>query len=641
MMVGTVALIACSLGAFPSYSFPRNNGARVATSASFASPMDAACAALGVKPGASMPEIRNAYHNLAKMYHPDKVQGTTSSMIELPDGRWVSRERLDSKFREITDAFELLSSAKRSRTASAANWFDTEAEQRRREQQYRAGGRRAEEARWRAEELRTKQEFAQGWQAWQQRATHERAHQARAAQARADQVRAAQARAAQGQAQVDPIEDVEVDVEVWVDDHGATAANDVQAVDATWSEVDESDSANQEDEEDEEDDDDLQVEVTDEIGEQSEAADTRSTRVGVAVEEEAANEVADDQSSGSGTAKQTLERAVHLLTFAEQKAAEVAEKIREVEEGVEGIKEHVDETAEAAIDVTASAAEPVVTRDAVGASENATQQEATMGQGVVADRAQESVSAEMEARMVALRSAADPELEKVFHRLVEPATQAYLRDEIDETELKRRKAAARAEAAAAHACLGEAELAFNEYCGARSARAAARAKLSKALDAYNQAIHAFDRTKSVEREAEALLRTALKRVDDAAGVVESRPPATRARPPAAKAAPPAAKVAPPAAKAAPPAAKTAPAAAKAAPPAAKAHPPAAKVRPPVAKARTPAPKAPPSWKAPTSTAPGSVAESAARAAEALAEEDPDFNPFVSAPAGRKRTPSSR
>ena len=31
-----------------------------------------------------------------------------------------------------------------------------------------------------------------------------------------------------------------------------------------------------------------------------------------------ANEVADDQSSGSATAKQTLERAVHLLTFAEQ-----------------------------------------------------------------------------------------------------------------------------------------------------------------------------------------------------------------------------------------------------------------------------------------------------------------------------------
>ncbi|XP_022902770.2 dnaJ homolog subfamily C member 30, mitochondrial-like [Onthophagus taurus] len=48
---------------------------------------------LGINPGATQAEVKSAYYNLSKMYHPDKNQGC---------------EDAATKFRDITNAYEVL-----------------------------------------------------------------------------------------------------------------------------------------------------------------------------------------------------------------------------------------------------------------------------------------------------------------------------------------------------------------------------------------------------------------------------------------------------------------------------------------------------------------------------------------------------
>lgn len=56
---------------------------------------------LGVQKGASEAELKKAYRNMAKKYHPDVNQGDNSA---------------ESKFKEVNEAYEVLSDAgKRSR----------------------------------------------------------------------------------------------------------------------------------------------------------------------------------------------------------------------------------------------------------------------------------------------------------------------------------------------------------------------------------------------------------------------------------------------------------------------------------------------------------------------------------------------
>lgn len=48
---------------------------------------------LGISPKATQAEIKSAYYNLSKIYHPDKNEGSSEAAI---------------KFRDITSAYEIL-----------------------------------------------------------------------------------------------------------------------------------------------------------------------------------------------------------------------------------------------------------------------------------------------------------------------------------------------------------------------------------------------------------------------------------------------------------------------------------------------------------------------------------------------------
>ena len=87
----------------------------------------------------------------------------------------------------------------------------------------------------------------------------------------------------------------------------------------------------------------------------------------------------------------------------------------------------------------------------------------------------------LETRVVKARSLCQAAVDARVQELLKPVFEEYTKDKIDEAELKRRKAAAREEAAAGHAPLTKLDQAFADYDAAMKAGDAAEAKLEAAL----------------------------------------------------------------------------------------------------------------------------------------------------------------
>lgn len=125
-MLAALVVVGWSLG-FP-FAYPRKDrpGGRVFKSISSDSQRVhvKAYETLGIKPGSSQLEVKAAYRRLAKTYHPDvsSAAGAQEAMVELPDGKWVTRTTLERRFRDITDAFKELSRSKRPHQAAPAGW---------------------------------------------------------------------------------------------------------------------------------------------------------------------------------------------------------------------------------------------------------------------------------------------------------------------------------------------------------------------------------------------------------------------------------------------------------------------------------------------------------------------------------------
>ena len=71
--------------------------------------------------------------------------------------------------------------------------------------------------------------------------------------------------------------------------------------------------------------------------------------------------------------------------------------------------------------------------------------------------------------------------------LIQPAVKDYVADKIDEDELKRRKKAAREQAAAEHEALSVLDKAYGAYTAATAARVAAEKALESALEDEDEA----------------------------------------------------------------------------------------------------------------------------------------------------------
>ena len=84
--------------------------------------------------------------------------------------------------------------------------------------------------------------------------------------------------------------------------------------------------------------------------------------------------------------------------------------------------------------------------------------------------------------MAKARSTTDDAIAVRVKQILMPAIDEYARDKIDDAELGRRKAAARAQAAGEHQGLSALDAAFDAYQAAVRAREAARAAYGKAAD---------------------------------------------------------------------------------------------------------------------------------------------------------------
>ena len=93
----------------------------------------------------------------------------------------------------------------------------------------------------------------------------------------------------------------------------------------------------------------------------------------------------------------------------------------------------------------------------------------------------------LETRVAEARSLCDATIDKRAHVLTAPAFEDYMSDKIDEDELKRRKKAAREQAAAEHESLSTLDKAYGAYTAATAARVAAEKALESALEDEDEA----------------------------------------------------------------------------------------------------------------------------------------------------------
>ena len=134
-----------------------------------------------------------------------------------------------------------------------------------------------------------------------------------------------------------------------------------------------------------------------------------------------------------------------------------------------------------------------------------------------ANKRPRTASTELQTQVAKARSVCTAEVQKRVEELARPAVADYLVDKIDEAELRRRKAAARAQAESEHAPLSKLDAAFSAYTAAVAARVAAEDEAEKAIAA---AIASED---AAAAELQAAVKTLLPSASEAgpSGVVKA------------------------------------------------------------------------------------------------------------------------
>ena len=104
-----------------------------------------------------------------------------------------------------------------------------------------------------------------------------------------------------------------------------------------------------------------------------------------------------------------------------------------------------------------------------------------------ANKRPRTASTELQTQVAKARSVCTGEVQKRVEELIRPAVADYVVDKIDDAELDRRKAAARAQAESEHAPLSKLDAAFSAYTAAVAARVAAEDEAEKAIAAATAA----------------------------------------------------------------------------------------------------------------------------------------------------------
>ena len=121
----------------------------------------------------------------------------------------------------------------------------------------------------------------------------------------------------------------------------------------------------------------------------------------------------------------------------------------------------------------------------------------------------------LEARVADARSLCDDTIDKRARVLIESAVGEWMTDKIDDVELKRRKKAAREQAAAEHEALSALDKAYGAYTAATAARLVAEKALETAFKAEDEAAN------KVEEAVQAIEAAAAGNGAGPSGVVKS------------------------------------------------------------------------------------------------------------------------
>ena len=105
-----------------------------------------------------------------------------------------------------------------------------------------------------------------------------------------------------------------------------------------------------------------------------------------------------------------------------------------------------------------------------------------------ANKRPRTASTELQTQVAKARSVCTAEVHKRVEELIRPAVADFVVDKIDEVELVRRKAVARAKAESEHAPLSTLDAAYSKYTAAVAARVAAEDEAEKATAAEDAAM---------------------------------------------------------------------------------------------------------------------------------------------------------